>query len=64
MVKEFVYGNLISLGVVKSVDDVEKVEPINNVVKVHLKIKPQLFEKLAMSYGVLCEEKQLTCTLR
>jgi len=64
MIKEFVYGNLTSLEAVKSVNDVEKVEPINKVIKVHLKIKPQLFEKLAMSYGVLCEEKQLTCTLR
>jgi len=64
MIKEFVYGNLTSLEVVKSVNDVEKVELINNVVKVHLKIRPQLFEKLAMSYGVLCEEKRLTCAFK
>ena len=62
MVKEFIYGNLISLGVIDNVDDVEKIEFVNNVANVHLKIKPQLFEKLAMSYGVLCEEKQLTRT--
>lgn len=57
MFEEFVYGNLLSLGIIDNIGDVDKIEFANNEVKIYLKYKAKTFKTLSNIFGPSCEEK-------
>ncbi|RLG75312.1 MAG: formate dehydrogenase accessory sulfurtransferase FdhD [Thermoprotei archaeon] len=57
MFEEFIYGNLLSLGIIDSIRDVDKIKFVNNEVKIYLKYKAKIFKTLSNVFGPSCEEK-------
>lgn len=57
MFEEFVYGNLLSLGIIDSIKDIDEIKFVNNEAKIYLKYKAKTFKTLFNVFGPSCEEK-------